>query len=114
MALDLNAIARLGIQVDPILSAKKFISPLYVSLVSDFWPRTMRTEGNFLILNFAQSSVSSSDANANFTVRLNTVSLDNAFQIVGAFFELVKRIIFGLMASDEMYVSASADVSFVD
>mmetsp|Transcript_19233 Transcript_19233/g.50796 ORF Transcript_19233/g.50796 Transcript_19233/m.50796 type:complete len:239 (+) Transcript_19233:762-1478(+) len=57
------------------------------------------------MLNFLTISSSSFETRPNFTVLLNTVSLDRAFQIVGAPFLSVKRITFGFAGSVVMKLS---------
>mmetsp|Transcript_68426 Transcript_68426/g.110267 ORF Transcript_68426/g.110267 Transcript_68426/m.110267 type:complete len:238 (+) Transcript_68426:602-1315(+) len=92
------------------LSAKKFMSPLYVSLTAAWPPRCMTTDGNLVILNRCTMSFSSSETKPNFIVRLNTVSLDKAFQMLGVDFDFEKRSTFGLEWS---LVRKSSTLSFV-
>eukprot|EP00411_Alexandrium_monilatum_P071773 CAMPEP_0175555740 /NCGR_PEP_ID=MMETSP0096-20121207/34515_1 /TAXON_ID=311494 /ORGANISM="Alexandrium monilatum, Strain CCMP3105" /LENGTH=54 /DNA_ID=CAMNT_0016858867 /DNA_START=66 /DNA_END=227 /DNA_ORIENTATION=- len=53
------------------------------------------TVGNFLTLKRWTNSLSSSVMKPNFTVRLKTVSLERAFQMVGGVFLLEKSMTLG-------------------
>merc|ERR1719159_997783 len=70
--------------------------------------------GFFLTLNFEQTSASSSVTKPNFAVRLNTVSAESAFRMVGGFFLLEKTRILGFEASELIHESTLSLVIFVE